>query len=49
MKVNSNITFFIGLFLGGVIMLFYISPSLYVEESYIVINDDEYFEEFWNS
>lgn len=44
MKVNSNITFFIGLFLGGIIMLFYISPSLYVDESYIVISDDEYFD-----
>jgi phosphatidylserine/phosphatidylglycerophosphate/cardiolipin synthase-like enzyme len=44
MKVNSNITFFIGLFLSGIIMLFYISPSLYVNESYIVINDDEYFD-----
>ncbi len=44
MKVNSNITFFIGLFLGGVIMLFYISPSMYVDESYIIINDDEYFD-----
>ena len=25
-------------------MLFYISPSLYVDESYIVISDDEYFD-----
>ena len=52
-RISSSVVFFIGVFLGGILMLFYVTPTIIdmsrpteilSESNIVVFNDREYFE-----